>query len=139
VLSGLKELVICWFEPQLEGSPAPCTLLRFSNVLYVPRLASNLLSLISLNALCYTFLLVLVAISLSAKMAKSSSRPVTGRRIGQLLGLHAPQTAYAATVAPLTLQLWHEHLNHRALDAVEHAVQHVDGLTIDSQARLQHR
>jgi hypothetical protein len=63
---------VCWFEPQLKGSPAP--LVRFSNVLYVPRLASNLLSLFSLTALAIP-LLVLVAISLSARMAKSSSRP----------------------------------------------------------------
>jgi hypothetical protein len=39
---------------------------------------------------------------------------------------------------PLTLQLWHERLNHRALDAVEHAVQHVEGLTIDSKNRPPH-
>jgi hypothetical protein len=63
---------VCWFEPQLEGSPAP--LVCFSNVLYVPHLASNLLSLFSLTALGYN-LLVLVAISLSARMVKSSSRP----------------------------------------------------------------
>jgi len=68
---------------------------------------------------------------------------VSGRRIGQLLGctlpaLHAPQTAYAAAVAPLTLQLWHECLNHRALDAVEHAVHHVEGLTIESKAHPEH-
>ena len=68
---------------------------------------------------------------------------MSGRRIGQLLGctlpaLHAPQTAYAAAVAPLTLQLWHECLNHRALDAVEHAVHHVEGLTIESKAHPEH-
>ena len=68
---------------------------------------------------------------------------VSGHRIGQLLGhtlpaLHVPQTAYVTVVAPLTLQLWHEHLNHRALDAVEHAVDHVEGLTIESKACPQH-
>jgi len=55
-----------------------------------------------------------------------------------LPALHAPQTAYAAAVAPLTLQLWHERLNHRALDAVECAVPHVEGLTIESKARPEH-
>ena len=44
---------VCWFEPMLEGSPAP--LVRFSNVLYVPWLASNLLSLFALTVLGYTF------------------------------------------------------------------------------------
>jgi len=44
---------VCWFEPMLQGSPAP--LVRFSNVLYVPQLASNLLSLFTLTALGYTF------------------------------------------------------------------------------------
>ena len=43
---------MCWFEPMLQGSPAP--LVRFSNVLYVPQLASNL-SLFTLTALGYTF------------------------------------------------------------------------------------
>jgi len=40
---------VCWSEPMLQGSPAP--LVRFSNVLYVPQLASNLLSLFTLTAL----------------------------------------------------------------------------------------
>ena len=44
---------VCWFEPMLEGSPVP--FVRFSNVLYVPWLASNLLSLFTLTALGYTF------------------------------------------------------------------------------------
>ena len=41
-------------------------------------------------------------------------------------------------VAPLTLQLWHERLNHTALYAVERAVQHVEGLIIDSKAHPPH-
>jgi len=40
---------VCWFEPMLEGSPAP--LVYFSKVLYVPQLASDLLSLFTLTAL----------------------------------------------------------------------------------------
>jgi hypothetical protein len=102
---------VCWFEPLLEGSPAP--LVRFSNVLYVPYLASNLLSLFSLTALGYTFTGTGRNLSFSKDGQVLFQATVTGRRIGQLLGrtlpaLHAPQTAYAAAVAPLTLQLWHE-------------------------------
>ena len=117
--------------------------MRFSNVIYVPHLASNLLSLFSLTALGYTFTGTGCNLSFSKDGQVLFQATVTGRRIGQLLGrtlpaLHAPQTAYVAAVAPLTLQLWHERLNHRALDAVERAVQHVEGLTIDSKARPQH-
>jgi len=61
---------------------------------------------------------------------------VTGHCIGQLLGHTLP--AYVAAVALLTLQVWHERLNHRSMDAVEHAVWHVEGLTINSKARPQH-
>jgi len=40
--------------------------------------------------------------------------------------------------APLVLQLWHECPNHRSMDAVEHAVQHAEGLTINSKTCPQH-
>jgi hypothetical protein len=83
---------VCWFEPQLEGSPAP--LVRFSNVLYVPRLASNLLSLFSLTALGYTFTGIGRDLSFSKDGQVLFQATVTGRRIGQLLrtlpALHAP-------------------------------------------------
>jgi len=39
---------VCWFEPLLEGNPGP--LVQFSNVLYIPCLAPNVLSLFSLTA-----------------------------------------------------------------------------------------
>ena len=117
--------------------------MRFSNVLYVPRLASNLLSLFSLTARGYTFTGTGRCLSFSKDGQVLFQATFTGRCIGQLLGrtlpaLHAPHTAYVAAVAPLTLQLWHERLNHRPMDAVERALQRVEGLTIDSKARPQH-
>jgi len=132
---------VCWFEPILQGSPAP--LVRFSNVLYVPQLASNLLSLFTITALGYTFTGTGHSLAFSKDGQVLFQATVSGRRIGQLLGrtlpaLHAPHTAYAAAVAPLTPQLWHERLNHRTLDAIERAVHHVEGLTIESKAHPQH-
>ena len=44
---------VCWVESVLEGHPEP--LAQFSNILYVPCLASNLLSLFSLTMWGYTF------------------------------------------------------------------------------------
>jgi hypothetical protein len=116
----------------LEGSPAP--LVRFSDVLYVPQLVSNLLSLFTLTACGYTFIGTGCTLAFSKGHQVRLQATVSGRRTGQLLGrnlpaLHAPHTAYAAAVAPLTLQLWHEHLNHRALDAVGRAVQRACGTT----------
>jgi transposase InsO family protein len=133
---------VCWFEPLLEGIPAP--LVRFSNVLYVPMLASNLLSLFSLTALGYSFTGTGRSLTFTKDGQVLFQAAVSGKRIGHLLGrslpaIQAPQAAFAAAVAPLTLQLWHERLNHRSLDAVERAVQHVEGLTIDSRTRSLHR
>lgn len=51
------------------------------------------------------------------------------------LSMHCRLTAYADAVAPLTLQLWHERLNHKTLDPVERAVQHVGCLIIDFKTR----
>jgi transposase InsO family protein len=132
---------VCWFEPMLEGSPAP--LVHFSDVLYEPLHASNLLSLFTLTARGYTLTGTGCTLAFSKGDQVLFQATVSGRRVGQLLGrtlpaLHAPQTAYAAAVASLTLQLWHERFNHRALGAVEHAVQHVEGLTIDSKDRPPH-
>ena len=129
---------VCWFGPMLEGSPAP--LVHFSNVLYVHRLASNLLSLFTLTALGYTF------------TGTGHSLPSLQQRGTSPLSSHShwvphwPAHRSHPTCSPRTtdrvcsrcctthLQLWHERLNHRALDAVERAVQHVEGLTIDSKA-----
>lgn len=45
------------------------------------------------------------------------------------------QTAYAAAVVQLILQLWNERRSYRVLGAVERAVQHMENLLIDAEAR----
>ena len=97
---------VCWFEPLLEGHPEP--LVQFSNVLYVPCLASNVLSLFSLTTHGYTFTGTGCCLSFSKDGQVLFQATVTGCCIGQLLGctllvLHAPHTAYVAAVALLTL------------------------------------
>jgi hypothetical protein len=122
-----------------EGSPAP--LVRFPDVLYLPQLASNLLFLFTLIARGYTFTGTCCTLAFSKGDQVLFQATVSGRRIGQLLVApyrRSMHHSYAAGVAPLTLQLWHERLNHRALDAVERVVQHVEGLTIDSKDRPPH-
>jgi transposase InsO family protein len=134
MLSGLKKLVSAGLSQCLRGVLRP---------LSASLIASNLLSLFTLTARGYTFTGTGCTLAFSKGDQVFFQATVSGRRIGQLLGrtlpaLHAPQTAYAAAVAPLTLQLWHERLNHRALDAVERAVQRVEGLTINSMDRPPH-
>jgi len=113
VLSGLKELVCAGLSQCCRGvqhhlSASPMSSMYHNWLPIYPCLPSLPSAIPSLA----------LALPLpSAKMVKSSSRPVSGHRIGQRLGrtlpaLHAPQTAYTAVVAPLTLQLWHECLNH---------------------------
>jgi len=74
---------VCWFEPVLQGSSAP--LVRFSNVLYVPQLASNLLSLFTLTALGYTFTGTGHSLAFSKDGQVLFQATVSGRRVGQLL------------------------------------------------------
>jgi len=75
---------VCWFEPMLQGSPAP--LVRFSNVLYVPQLASNLLSLFTLTALSYTFTGTGHSLAFSKDGQVLFQAMVSGCCIGKLLG-----------------------------------------------------
>jgi hypothetical protein len=75
-----------------------------------PQPVSNLLSLITLTARGYTFTGTGCTLAFSKGHQVLCQATVSGRRIGQLLGrtlpaLHAPQTTYAADVAPLTLAL----------------------------------
>ena len=114
---------VCWFEPLLEGNPAP---------LYTSPMSSVCLCLLPICCPCLPSLPWLI-------FTGTGHTPPAFSKEGQLLGrdlpaLYAPQTANVAAVAPLR----RERLNHGALDAVERAVHHVEGLTIDSKARPQH-
>ena len=79
-----EQIGACWFEPLLEGYPGP--LVRLSNVLYVPCLASNVLSLFSLTVRGYTFTGTGRCLSFSKDGQVLFQATVTGRCIGQLLG-----------------------------------------------------
>ena len=86
----------------------------------------------------YNFIGTGHSLAFSKESSSHSHRSKHWPAPGSHPALHAPQTAYPAAVAPLTLLLWHERLDHRALDAVERAVQHVKGLTIDFKGSPPH-
>jgi hypothetical protein len=104
-----------WFEPMLSGHSAP--LVCLSRVLHVPRLKSNLLSITYLSAqqqVKVSFINSTVTIENGGLIMEAS---INACKIGKLLGhtlpaISIPQQAYAATLYPHDIQLWHRRLGH---------------------------
>ena len=130
-----------WFEPVLDGLPGPAV--RISNVLYVPALCSNLLSVLTLS--------VKHGIRVSIKNKEMVFTSGTGSTLftatvgdnyaamlnGRTLpNIPAPQAIYTAATAPLTRQLWHIRACHRNHDTVDkaHKSGAVTGKLIESPA-----
>jgi len=104
----------------LQGSPAP--LVRFSNVLYVPQLASNLLSLFALTALGYTFTGTGHSLAFSKDGQVLFQATVSGRRIGQLLV--APYLLCMHHRLPMRLLSHHSHSSYgMSVSTTEHWMQ----------------
>ena len=110
---------------QRHLSASPC-------VLYGPQLASNLLSLFTLLPSA-----ILSLAPVTPLLASPFPSHITEQHIGQLLGrilpaLHAPQTAYALLLRYSASNPGMSASTIGPPDAIERAVQHVEGLTIGS-------
>ena len=123
-----------WFEPVLDGLPGPAV--RISNVLYVPALCSNLLSVLTLSVKHgirvsiknkeMVFTSGAGSTLFTATVGDNYAAMLNGRT---LPNIPAPQAIYTAATAPLTRQLWHIRACHRNHDTVDKA--HTSGAVVD--------
>jgi hypothetical protein len=122
-----------WFEPVIDGRPGPPVC--FTNVLHVPALKSNLLSVFYLTRKRHIQVNIrdsLVAFLkdgvelLNASIDDHNAGTVNGRTLLQA-PLPAPQAAL------VTLPLLHLRFNHRSPDAIKEAVKReaITGITLD--------
>ena len=117
-----------WFEPLLSGYPAP--LICLSRVLHVQKLKSNLLSVTYLSTkqqVKVSFIDSRVMFEKNGGLIMEAS--INAHKIGKLIGrtlpaISVPHQAYAATLYPHDIQLWHRRLGHRRVAAVERAIKH---------------
>ena len=101
-----------WFEPVIDGHPGPAV--HISDVLYVPPLCSNLLSVltqsakhcvdVSIKGRSMVFSTGSGATRVTATVGDNCAAALDGRTLPII---PAPQKAYTAATTPLTRHRWH--------------------------------
>ena len=123
------------FHPNLEGKRGRAV--EFSNILHVPHLRNNLLTVLYLTRHS-SFVVQINATHMS--LAQSSGpplfvAPINDHNAAFLDGVTEPITEFAnpATTLPLDLLLWHQRLAHHNLTDVKVLIEHnlVTGMQLD--------
>jgi hypothetical protein len=123
------------FQPVVEGE-LKCPIV-FHDVLHVPKLGSNLLSLFHLTQHKGYFITIQgnqLCFNLDKNLLMTAT--VNSRNIGYLNGhVIVPQTAALASTCPLDLTLWHKRCSHLNFDDLKHMHRHntVTGMLLRSK------
>ena len=122
------------FQPMIDGHPARPII--FHDILHVPGLSSNLLSLFHLTRTKgYVVNICDDKVNFHHGQALIFTVTVTDRNIGYLDGHTViPHSANLASTCPLDLTLWHRRCSHLNFDDLKHMHRHnlVTGMVIHS-------
>ena len=124
------------FQPMIGGIPN--TPVVFHEVLHVPKLASNLLSILYLTRLKgYRVVIENDQLEFFNSNDLHFTATVNDHNVGYLNGhVLIPQSANAASTCPLDLTLWHRRCSHLNFADLKHMHLHksVLGMSLDSQS-----
>jgi hypothetical protein len=124
------------FQPMIGGIPK--TPVVFHEVLHVPKLASNLLSILYLTRLKgYRVVIENDQLEFFNSNNLHFTATVNDHNVGYLNGhVLIPQSANAASTCPLDLTLWHRRCSHLNFADLKHMHLHksVLGMSLDSQS-----